>query len=364
MQPRVLFLTSNGAGLGHLTRSMAIARRLPHGVQPLFLTLSQALPVVVEQGFHAEYVASAGYAGLDTSRWNKVYGGRVRQMLALYDPAVVVFDGTFPYGGLRDVMEEQRVRSYVWSRRAMWRPSGDDRALRLSRLFDLIIEPGEFAAEADRGQTVGRRHETAQVGPITLLDPEDLLDRRAAEAELDLAEGRTNVLVQLGAGNINDIHSEVGMLVDRLRHWSDTQIVVAESKIAGAALDLPPDIHRARTYPLSRLLRAFDFTVTATGYNTFHEAVAFGLPALFVPNEQTAVDDQVARADYAAQIGAGVTWRPQTPEQLDAALARLADPAERQRMSDTMQARATTNGAAAAAHLITELLEKRVGAVT
>ena len=28
MAPRILFITSNGTGLGHLTRSMAIARRL------------------------------------------------------------------------------------------------------------------------------------------------------------------------------------------------------------------------------------------------------------------------------------------------------------------------------------------------
>ena len=54
---RILFTTSNGTGLGHLTRSMAIARRLPDGVEPLFLTLSAAAPVVEEMGFPVEYVA-------------------------------------------------------------------------------------------------------------------------------------------------------------------------------------------------------------------------------------------------------------------------------------------------------------------
>ena len=364
MQPRVLFLTSNGAGLGHLTRSMAIARRLSDDAEPLFLTLSQALPVVVEQGFHAEYVISAGYSGLSTSTWNKVYASRLRHMLDVYDPGVVVFDGTFPYGGLRDVIEEQRLRAWVWCRRAMWRPSEDDRALRLSRIFDLIIEPGEFAEDADRGQTVARRHEVARVGPLTLLDDADLLDRTAAESALGLEAGGTNVLIQLGAGNINDITSEVGMLVERLRAWDDVQIVVAESKIAGAPVDLPDDIHRARTYPLSRMTRAFDLTVTATGYNTFHEAVTFGLPALFVPNELTAVDDQVARAVYAEQERVGLTWHPRTPERLDEVLPQLADAAVRQAMTERMRKRVVPNGAAAAAHLVTELLEQRVGALT
>lgn len=364
MQPRVLFLTSNGAGLGHLTRSMAIARRLPDDVEPIFLTLSQALPVVIEQGFHAEYVVSAGYADLSTSTWNNVYASRLRHVVEIYDPAVIVFDGTFPYGGLRYLIEEQRTRAYIWSRRAMWRASEDDRSLTWSSMFDLIIEPGEFAEDADRGRTVHRRHEVARVGPITLLDPEDLQPRPEAERQLGLAPDKTNVLVQLGAGNINDTHSETGMVVERLRSWPGTQIVVAESTIAGAPVPLPPDILRARTYPLSRLLHAFDITVTASGYNTYHEALAFCLPALFVPNEFTAVDDQVARAEYAHRVGVGRTWAPRTPAELDSALATLSDPTARKSMVAAMEQRQTPNGAGAAAQLVTELLDKRVGTRT
>ena len=55
---RVLFMTSNGTGLGHLTRSMAIARRLDAGIEPAFFTLSAAAPVVRGQGFRVEYMGS------------------------------------------------------------------------------------------------------------------------------------------------------------------------------------------------------------------------------------------------------------------------------------------------------------------
>ena len=37
--PEVLFISSNGVGLGHLTRLMAVARRLKHA-HPIFLTMS------------------------------------------------------------------------------------------------------------------------------------------------------------------------------------------------------------------------------------------------------------------------------------------------------------------------------------
>jgi predicted glycosyltransferase len=44
---RVMFVSSNGTGLGHLTRSMAIARRLDREIEPLFVTLSRAAPEAV-----------------------------------------------------------------------------------------------------------------------------------------------------------------------------------------------------------------------------------------------------------------------------------------------------------------------------
>ena len=41
----------------------------------------------------------------------------------------------------------------------------------------------------------------------------------------------------------------------------------------------------------------FDATVQAGGYNSFHETRTFGLPALFYPNMNTGMDDQLARCN-------------------------------------------------------------------
>ena len=43
---RIAFITSNGVGLGHLTRLLCIARRLPPTVDPIFVTMSQAFGIV------------------------------------------------------------------------------------------------------------------------------------------------------------------------------------------------------------------------------------------------------------------------------------------------------------------------------
>jgi predicted glycosyltransferase len=53
-------------------------------------------------------------------------------------------------------------------------------------------------------------------------------------------------------------------------------------------------------FPISRYFRALDFAVAAAGYNSFHELVGFGVPTAFVPNPSMPLDDQPARARWAA----------------------------------------------------------------
>ena len=60
-----------------------------------------------------------------------------------------------------------------------------------------------------------------------------------------------------------------------------------------------------RDYPNSMYFRAFDATVQAGGYNSFHETRRFGLPALFYPNMSTGMDDQLARCKVAEDEGWG-----------------------------------------------------------
>ena len=62
-------------------------------------------------------------------------------------------------------------------------------------------------------------------------------------------------------------------------------------------------MHVVRDFPLSRRFRAFDLAVSAAGYNSFHELLRFGIPTLFIPNQDTALDDQQGRAQFAADRG-------------------------------------------------------------
>ena len=55
--PRVVLVSSNGTGMGHLTRLLAYARHLD-GVDVRFLSLSLAAPVVRDMGYPVEYIPS------------------------------------------------------------------------------------------------------------------------------------------------------------------------------------------------------------------------------------------------------------------------------------------------------------------
>src|SRR4029434_9623309 len=76
-----------------------------------------------------------------------------------------------------------------------------------------------------------------------------------------------------------------------------TQSEIAESNRTGGS------VHVVRDFPLSRRFRAFDLAVSAAGYNSFHELLRFGIPTLFIPNQDTALDDQQGRARFASDRG-------------------------------------------------------------
>ena len=82
-----------------------------------------------------------------------------------------------------------------------------------------------------------------------------------------------------------------------------------------------------KIYPVSRYLRAFDLTVSAAGYNSFHEQIALRRsPRVFLPNTATRLDDQVGRARFAAATGVALSVEDPGSAELDEALAQLVRP--------------------------------------
>lgn len=357
---RVLLMSSNGVGMGHLTRLLAIARRLPPPLEPVFLTMSQALRVIREQGFLAEYLPFHAYLGCDIKRWNHFLHHELNELLGFYEPRALVFDGHVPYGGLIDAIGDNPELWSAWCRRGMWGPHhrSQDAIERESR-FDAVIEPRDVAGAYDDGITAEHRSRTRTVEPIRLLDPCELLGRDEARRQLRLRQDGLAILLQLGSGNNYDYHAVHRLAIDRLRRHEGAQVAAAQWLIAERELELPDHVLRLSHYPLSRYLKAFDFVISAVGYNSFHEVISAGLPAIFVPNEHPQQDNQLGRARYAQRHGLGFCVRTREVYRLAACVDALLDPAERERIRKACAAVRFENGAIEAARFIEEMAYSR-----
>lgn len=356
----VLMVSPNGVGMGHLTRLLAVARRLPAKVEPVFLTMSQAVAVIGQYGFHGEYMPYHSYYGGDADYWNHGLLARLQAMVGFYDPRAILFDGNMPYAALADLRQLCPERRFIWLRRGLWRPEAGKVAIERSALFDMVVEPGEFAADVDRGFTRTRRGEVIQVPPVTLLDPDEILAREAARAELAIPPDATAVAILLGSQNNFDYGEIRRTIAARFSGRPDVVLIEAEWLISeNKGSSLLPGARSLSGYPLARLFRAFDFAISAAGYNSFHELLSIGMPAIFVPNENPSMDEQEARAAWAEREGLGVVVRTHQQDRLAWALEALQEPQVATRMRQNAQALPPTNGGAIIAQLIEEQVVTR-----
>jgi Glycosyltransferase family 28 C-terminal domain len=352
---RILFVTSNGIGIGHLTRMLAVARRCPQPLEPVFLTFSQAIRIVREQGFLVEYLPYHRLLDCDIQHWNQCLHEEINELIGFYDPAVLTFDGNVPYQGLVDALRDNPDVWSVWCRRGMWQPGRGKEVIGRERHFDAVIEPRDLAGRFDRGLTAQSRSRTRLVDPIRLLDEEDLLSRPQAREALQIGEARPAVLIQLGAGNNYDYATLRRTAITLLRERHDAEVRVAEWPIAEQPLELPEGVRGFSEYPLSRYLRAFDLVISAVGYNSFHELLLAGVPAIFVPNEHPQQDDQLARARFVEHQDLGACVRVREVYRLSSCIDRLLAPGERQRIAGRCAKLERKNGALELAGLIEEM---------
>ena len=187
--------------------------------------------------------------------------------------------------------------------------------------FDAIIRP-EDSVEI-QNEEIQHNVEVIKCPPIVMLDSNELLSRERVRSRLDLPLDAIVVYVQLGAGEINNIDSEIRHTIGALLKNSEVQIVVGESLI-GKRIDIDlPRVKILRDYPNSMYFNGFDATVQAGGYNSFHETRNFGLPALFYPNMKTGMDDQLARCKVAEEEGWGIVLESRTENKIQKSCLEL-----------------------------------------
>lgn len=295
----VLLATSNGTGMGHLTRQAAVALALGDQHQSTIFSLSLGLPLVIDLGIPGEYCPSYDRPWIASRDWHAYLRDRLVALVEETRAQAVVFDGVAPYPGIGMAALALRDVAFVWLRRGMWREANRTQ-LRKRRYFDLVVEPGDLSASADEGPTA-RLGDAERVGPISILEALGTHSREAARHELGLPSDGPVALVTLGSGRLGDVAGPGRVAVETLLEQPDWHVAVTKSPVALNEVPLGTDSRLTEirgVYPLARYMSAFDLAVSSAGYNSVHELVPARVPTVFVANTSTRADDQRTRAQW------------------------------------------------------------------
>lgn len=363
--PRILFYAVNGLGLGHVTRLLAIARKVRDRVpaaEIVFLTSSEAEDVIYREGFAAFKVPSKTlrmHASLRPATYARMLQTVALNLVASFHPHVMVVD-TFPAG-----MSQELLPVLRWDTRKVFvyrvqRPevAGSPLMQNTLALYDLVVAPHR-EGEEDVPRPEGL--DACWAGPIMLRDRADALPRAEARALLDLPEDGPVVYVSFGGGGDSTVSAAIDGAVEALAGSSleaggvPVHLAVADAPLERARRTRRPGVTRVAYYPIAECFAAFDAAISAAGYNSATELLHHGVPAAFVPFTRQ-VDDQVARAERIAAAGAGLCLRDPDPAAIRDAAARLLDPAAAARMRERAMAMAPENGADRAAEAILGLV--------
>ena len=309
----VVLFPTNGVGFGHFTRMLAIAKRMKQqepSLEIIFFTTMPTLHLLKPYGIPAHHISGPKYfKGVDSNEWNALLEEELTLCIETHKPSMFIFDGAFPYRGMLRAIQGRDSLKKIWMRRGMFR-KGAKIPVDSIQHFDSIIRPGDAISEST--QEIDHGLEVLTSSPIVLLDQSDLLSREQSRYRLGIPLDCRAVYVQLGAGQINDISSEIRMTLDALLKYDNLHVILGESMI-GDRIDIEmPNLHIIRDYPNSQYFNGFDAVIQAGGYNSFHETRAFGLPALFYPNMETGMDDQLARCKVAEEEGWGFVVEERT----------------------------------------------------
>lgn len=315
----ILFLPTNGAGLGHIVRLLSIARRIRR-IDPekeiIFFTTSSAVYLVDREGFTGYYLPPKNFfpEGTTPNEWNVFLEELLGRLLDFYSPEILVFDGAFPYGGIIRAMDKIQGLKKVWLNRGKGKPEAEVKSKDKEIYFDYVIKPGEA------GDTPSGPLDRYDFPPVIYLDKSELLDRKTARRQLGVPDRCKLIFLQMGVGIINDITPSLSAVQFLLRKRRDLFVVLGES-IIGDHLNIHSKrVKVIRDFPVSRFFNAFDAAISACGYNTFHELMYFGIPSILIPNPKTIKDDQEGRAMRAVKAGAGILWDGVNAESLEIAV--------------------------------------------
>nr|AIF03052.1 glycosyl transferase [uncultured marine group II/III euryarchaeote KM3_160_F12] len=343
----VVMFPTNGVGFGHFTRLLALAKQMKKAdatLEVIFFTTMPTLHLLKPFGIAAHHISGPKYFDdLEATEWNSLLEEELTICLETHRPKMFIFDGAFPYRGMLRSIKNRRMHK-VWVRRGMFRKDATNIPVDSIEHFDTLVRPGD-SSPTDSTDEQNISIKQFHCNPILFASKDELYPREYLREQLGIPLDSVVVYVQLGAGEINDIESDLDLSIRLLSKYEDVYIVIGESMIGNRLNITGERIRTLRDYPNSLYFNSFDFAIMAGGYNSYHEAIAFQLPTICIPNKSTGMDDQVARVAVAADANAMYVIQDATEDKLSAAISSMMDIGNRKEIIDAAVHLHQSNGA-------------------
>lgn len=302
---RILFHVHNRRGLGHLMRSLNIARELVRHApltEIVIYARSQPPPGLCPPAMHLVVH--------DPDRPETAWA-TVRRASA---PQVIVYDTMLP--------DDAQEIGAPWARAVyIMRKSRPDRQATILAsaglaAIDLIIIP-HAADELDGPLPPAIAARSHPVGPI--IRPPDPVVQRRLRGQYGIEPGALVVTSTVGGGGfqqqadaffatIDQIHRRLCAAVPRLRH-----IVIQGPNYARELPGRPGMTVVSHESDLINLLAISDLVIAEGGYNTVNEVRLVKVPAVFLPSDRR-YDDQEARVRALERRGLGLVLSNLPPD--------------------------------------------------
>ncbi len=304
----IVMVVSNGVGLGHLTRLSKIAAELAarHDYTITFWCYSRAAVLLSEFGYETHIRQTAEHLKCDFDPWHEWESAEFSAFLKAKDIHAIVVDGSTLLAPIKtaQLLPENGHRRLIWVRRGMWKSDADTSPLQDSHFADLIAEPADLAQASDPGTIANFQADYPGLAnlqkspPIVSIEPDQVYSRWQARRKLGHISRKPLCLVNLGGDTLAS-QGYIATLIEAASKQNRVRFIAAKSPFAFSTT--AETINSKSIYPIAKYLAAFDGVICAAGYNSFHETLTLcDAPVLFVPAQNARLDDQAARAYFAA----------------------------------------------------------------
>ena len=293
-----------GGGLGHLVRSLGLARAAVARGHHVTLLANSAyaplLPVAVELGPHGAFIEIL--SSYDRGQVTDF----IRQTLRDQAFDVLVVD-TFPRGlagELPEILPTLSAKKVLVHRDLNPRYVEQADLTRFVEHYDLLLSPGELGPLAEQAHT----HRTA---PWLIRDFDELLDQPAAWKQLRIDRIDLPVIAVIAAGFPAETQA-MSELAQRLSQSLSDRANVR--LIALGPLADTPNCPAISLWPTLAAIRGIDLLIGAGGYNTVWEArttqtplMAIGRPRMY-DRQDVRLSDLERVANESAALTRAVAW--------------------------------------------------------